>query len=192
MTILSNDAQVALQHVRAAMRAQRSDSENARVDRGRFARFYKSRVWRAARYAFLKTSRPSRARSAASAAARRRHMRGSSSTTSWRSRRTGAEGSTRRTSNCFATIATWQKRATIQRTGAPLVREPMRKQSKSRQPPQRVRYSNQQIMEALRSLEAEGRVYSKLCPDGKVRFFATKSAALKTPTGKRQAELMIE
>jgi hypothetical protein len=54
----------------------------------------------------------------------------------------------------------------------------MRKQSKSRQPPQRVRYSNKQITEALRSLEAEGRVYSKLCPDGKVRFFATESPAL--------------
>ena len=59
----------------------------------------------------------------------------------------------------------------------------MRKQSKSRQHPQRVRRSNQQITEALRSLEAEGRVYSKLCPDGKVRFFATESAALKLPPG---------
>ena len=59
----------------------------------------------------------------------------------------------------------------------------MRKQYKSRRPPQRVRYSNQQIMEALRSLEAEGRVQSKLCPDGKVRFFATGSAALKLPPG---------
>jgi hypothetical protein len=38
-------------------------------------------------------------------------------------------------------------------------------------------------MEALRSLEAEGRVYSKLCPDGKVRFFATESAAIKLPPG---------
>jgi hypothetical protein len=59
----------------------------------------------------------------------------------------------------------------------------MRKQSKSRQPSQRVRYSDQQIMEVLRSLEAEGRVYSKLCADGKVRFFATESAALKLPPG---------
>lgn len=64
-----------------------------------------------------------------------------------------------------------------------LVSEPMRKQSKSKQPSRRVRYSNKQIMEALRSLEAEGRVYSKLCPDGKVRFFATESAALKLPPG---------
>jgi hypothetical protein len=57
----------------------------------------------------------------------------------------------------------------------------MRRQSKNKQPPRRVRYSKKQIMEALRSLEAEGRVYSKLCPDGKVRFFATESAALKLP-----------
>ena len=59
----------------------------------------------------------------------------------------------------------------------------MGKKSKSRQPPPRVRYSNEQIMEALRSLEAEGRLYSKLCPDGKVRFFATESAVLKHPPG---------
>ncbi len=59
----------------------------------------------------------------------------------------------------------------------------MRKHSKSRQPPQRVRYSNQQIIAALRSLEAEGRVYSKLCPDGKVRFFATEPAPLKLLPG---------
>jgi hypothetical protein len=59
----------------------------------------------------------------------------------------------------------------------------MRKHSKSRQLPQRVRYSNKQITEALRSIEAEGRVYSKLCPDGKVRFFATESAALKLSPG---------
>jgi len=73
MTILSNDAQVALQHVRAAMRAQRSDSENARVDRGRFARFYKSRVWRAARYAFLKTQpRPLRCKCCGATAAHAR------------------------------------------------------------------------------------------------------------------------
>jgi hypothetical protein len=38
---------------------------------------------------------------------------------------------------------------------------------------------NEQIMEALRSLEAEGRICSKLCPDGKVRFFVADAAGLK-------------
>ncbi len=52
---LSADARAALQHTRAAMRAQRSPSEIARADAGKFTRFYKSRAWRAARYAFLKT-----------------------------------------------------------------------------------------------------------------------------------------
>ena len=70
MTVLSNDAQVVLQHVRAMMRAQRSDSENARVDACKFAHFYKSRAWRAARYAFLKTQqRPLRCKCCGATAA---------------------------------------------------------------------------------------------------------------------------
>jgi 5-methylcytosine-specific restriction endonuclease McrA len=57
VTVLSKDAQVVLHHVREMMRSQRSDSENARVDSGKFAHFYKSRGWRAARYTFLKSQR---------------------------------------------------------------------------------------------------------------------------------------
>ena len=52
------------------MRAARPDSENTRVDAGNFARFYKSRTWRAARYAFLKTQqRPLRCKCCGATAA---------------------------------------------------------------------------------------------------------------------------
>ncbi len=66
----------------------------------------------------------------------------------------------------------------------------MHKQSKRKRTARRLRYSNEQIMEALRSLEAEGRIHSKLCPDGKVRFFVADTVGAKR-TGKRQAQLMI-
>lgn len=61
--VLSGDEKAALEHVRAMMRSRRSDSVNARADAGKFARFYKSRAWRAARYMFLKSQpRPLRCR----------------------------------------------------------------------------------------------------------------------------------
>lgn len=55
---LSHDARVALEHVRAMMRAQRPASEYARAERNKFKRFYQSRAWKAARYRHLKTLKP--------------------------------------------------------------------------------------------------------------------------------------
>jgi 5-methylcytosine-specific restriction endonuclease McrA len=52
---LSADELANLARVREMMRARRSPSENARVEAGKFKKFYRSRAWRAARYAFLKT-----------------------------------------------------------------------------------------------------------------------------------------
>ena len=53
MTGLSPSASAALEHARAMMRAQRPDGVTARVERDNYARFYKSRVWKAARYRYL-------------------------------------------------------------------------------------------------------------------------------------------
>jgi 5-methylcytosine-specific restriction endonuclease McrA len=73
MTVLSADAQIALEHLRRDLRAQRPASENARADAGKFKKFYRSRAWRAARYAFLKTQpRPLRCRCCGATAAHAR------------------------------------------------------------------------------------------------------------------------
>jgi len=60
MTVLSASASAVLEHAREmmrAMRTQRPATENARANAGKFKKFYRSRAWRAARYAFLKTER---------------------------------------------------------------------------------------------------------------------------------------
>jgi 5-methylcytosine-specific restriction endonuclease McrA len=68
--VLSADAVATLEHVRVMMRSQRPASENARADAGKFKKFYGSRAWRAARYAFLKTqSRPLRCKCCGATAA---------------------------------------------------------------------------------------------------------------------------
>ena len=68
--VLSADAVATLDHVRTMMRSRRPASENARADVGKFNKFYRSRAWRAARYAFLKTQpRPLRCKCCGATAA---------------------------------------------------------------------------------------------------------------------------
>jgi hypothetical protein len=62
----------------------------------------------------------------------------------------------------------------------------MHKRSNSNSPGGLSSYRKKRIMEALRALEAKGLIYSKLCPDGKVRFFAGNRAALKQPPGSKE------
>jgi 5-methylcytosine-specific restriction endonuclease McrA len=73
MTVLSADELDNLARARAAMRAARPDSEIARADAGKFKKFYRSRAWRAVRYAFLKTQpRPLRCKCCGATAAHAR------------------------------------------------------------------------------------------------------------------------
>lgn len=60
----------------------------------------------------------------------------------------------------------------------------MHKRSKRNRPALRVRYSKEEIMKAPGDLEAQGLIYSKLCPDGEVRYFAI-DASLKLQSGKK-------
>ena len=71
--VLSADAVRSLEHLRREMRARKPASKNASVDAGKFKRFYRSRAWRAARYAFLKTQpRPLRCKCCGATAAHAR------------------------------------------------------------------------------------------------------------------------
>ena len=70
---LSVDARTALESVRETMRSRQSAGQKARADAGKFARFYRSRAWRAARYVFLKTQpRPLRCKCCGATAAHAR------------------------------------------------------------------------------------------------------------------------